>query len=197
MKDSQTGFSIPVARIPATIKNNGNLKEDEDHDLYLCKGAQIMLRKNVWTEMGLVNGSIGEIVDIIYDPDSTPQEDPPSVLICKFDSYNGPCLDPIKKTIPIVTKPVTKDDNDSISITQFPINLNYACTIYKSQGLPVSKACVGLGPREIKTGLTCVALSRAKTLQGLLLKPFPFSRIRNLDKSLSIKKRKNWLTHLQ
>ncbi|XP_034255201.1 uncharacterized protein LOC117653547 isoform X2 [Thrips palmi] len=199
MKDSQTGFSVPVAKIPAAVKNNGNIQDNEDHDLYLCKGAQIMLRKNVWTEMGLVNGSIGEIVDIIYDPNSTPHEDPPSVLICTFESYNGPCLDPMKKTIPIVTEKITltKDDNDSISITQFPINLNYACTIYKSQGLTVSKACVDLGPKEMKPGLTYVAFSRAKTLEGLLLKPFPFSRIQNLNKSLAIKKRQNWLNHLQ
>src|SRR5690606_34488264 len=49
----------------------------------------------------------------------------------------------------------------------------------KSQGLTLSKAVVDLGAREFATGLTYVAISRVKSLQGLmLLRPIPADRLR-------------------
>lgn len=114
LKDPLTNLLRPVARIPAKISKKGLRAfscEDEGLEpvLYLSKGSRIMLKSNLWTEKGLVNGSVGKIVDIVYHPDASPQEDPPAVLICQFDCYRGPYLDPEKKTIPIA--PVQKSSS--------------------------------------------------------------------------------------
>ncbi|KAK3929764.1 ATP-dependent DNA helicase [Frankliniella fusca] len=144
--DQKTMARIPVAKITAKISGNSkaiSLTESDSMEsvLYLSKGSRIMLRSNLWVEKGLVNGSVGEVLDIIYHPDATPQDDPPSVIICTFTSYKGPYLDPEKKTIPIGPTQISQENGqgEKYTVSQFPLSLNYACTIYKSQGLTMDK----------------------------------------------------------
>ena len=142
-----SGNPVPIARIPA--KHNcpsaagGSLEDAEGLApvIYLAKGAKIMLRTNLWTSRGLENGTIGEIVDILYEEGSNPPEDPPAILICKFDTYKGPYLDETEKTVPIVpsTKFWTRPQNTMCSRTNFPVALAYACSIHKSQSLSLDK----------------------------------------------------------
>lgn len=63
----------------------GNLEAS----LMLCIGARVMLTDNLWQEVGLCNGSIGYVVDIIYLPGQKPT-DLPSFVLVQFDSYEGP-----------------------------------------------------------------------------------------------------------
>lgn len=42
--------------------------------------------------MSLVNGSLGEVVDIVYTPSCKPPELPLYVVV-RFDNYNGPPWD--------------------------------------------------------------------------------------------------------
>ena len=42
--------------------------------------------------MGLVNGSLGEVVDIVYTPGCKPPELPLYVVV-RFDNYSGPPWD--------------------------------------------------------------------------------------------------------
>jgi ATP-dependent exoDNAse (exonuclease V) alpha subunit len=53
--------------------------------------------------------------------------------------------------------------------TQLPLRLAWAVTVHKFQGLTLSRIKLGLGKREFSTGLTFVALSRVKSLDGIMM----------------------------
>ncbi|XP_026428269.1 ATP-dependent DNA helicase pfh1-like [Papaver somniferum] len=171
----------PVARIIS--RNNCKTKSDEvkglQEILLLSKGSRVMLRKNLSTKYGLVNGSRGVVVDIVY---KNGEKSPTSMLIVvmvDFDKYTGPKLYPGSNVIPI-----TPQTTDWISTTgvscqriQLPLILCRAITVHKSQGLNLDQAMVDIGPRK-SLGLTFVALSRTKNLRDLAFSlMFTFERI--------------------
>ncbi|KAE8741062.1 hypothetical protein FOCC_FOCC013433 [Frankliniella occidentalis] len=204
MKTSN-GQPKPIARIPAIhICNAASRGTRDDAEglfpvLHLAEEASIMLKSNLWTEKGLVNGAMGHIVDILYREDADPQTDPPDVLVCKFQSYNGPYLDDDLKTVPIIpmTKSWTSKNGETCSRTQFPITLSFACSIHQSQGLTLEKAYIDIGLKEMSPGITYVALSRVKSLSGIILKGFPAKRIELLNTKHSIRKRNEWISELE
>ncbi|KAK3925710.1 ATP-dependent DNA helicase [Frankliniella fusca] len=105
--DAKTNLFRPVARIPAKVSSKTKKFVVAESDgveatLLLAKGSKIMLRSNLWTERRLVNGSVGEVVDIVYHPDASPHDDPPAVLKCNFDSYKGPYFDDICGQCPLL-----------------------------------------------------------------------------------------------
>ena len=58
---------------------------------------------------------------------------------------------------------------------QIPLDLAFAITIHKSQGLTLERAVINLGKSENQSGgITFVALSHLKTFEGLWLKPMPW-----------------------
>jgi hypothetical protein len=48
-----------------------------------------MLTSNLWTKIGLVNGSMGMVCNITWNQDWDPSILPLIILI-RFDGYNGP-----------------------------------------------------------------------------------------------------------
>lgn len=138
---------LPVARVPA--KHNCKLAsraKPENADglepvLYLCKGCKIMLKYNLWTKYGLVNGAVGTVVDILYDQDCSSPENLPAIILCSFDSYTGPTVIPQTNVIPIapVTASWTATNGIKCTRTQFRISVAYACSIHKSQGMTLDK----------------------------------------------------------
>ncbi|KDQ56745.1 hypothetical protein JAAARDRAFT_689661 [Jaapia argillacea MUCL 33604] len=56
-------------------------------------------------------------------------------------------------------------------------------TIHKSQGLTLNKVVIELGSTEFASGLSFVAMSRAKQLSGILFQSsFPISRLQRTAK---------------
>jgi ATP-dependent DNA helicase PIF1 len=103
----------------------------------------------------------------------------PSVLLISFDGYTGPdfmgCMPRIVPVFPVYRPFDLK--GVSCSRTQFPLPLAYAITVHKSQGLTLSKVFLNLNQREHCTGLSYVAVSRVKTLDGVLFEsPFHYDR---------------------
>ncbi|KAJ1518937.1 hypothetical protein ONE63_011454 [Megalurothrips usitatus] len=164
----------PVARVPA--KHNVRAAEKYDSGraqnlepvLYLAKGSKVMLRTNLWTEMGLVNGALGTVVDIVYAPNKSPPEDPPAVVMVRFDSYRGPTLADGLVPVPSMVRG-WEVGSASYSREQFPLTVAYSSTVHKVQGLTKDRAVVTVGANDFAVGLMYVGISRVKTLEGLLL----------------------------
>ena len=73
---------------------------------------------------------------------------------------------------------------------QFPLVLAWAITVHKSQGLTLSRVCVGLGDTEFSIGLTYVAISRVKSRDDVaFFKSVPFDRLDSIGKQPSVARR--------
>jgi energy-coupling factor transporter ATP-binding protein EcfA2 len=183
--------NLPVCIIKA---KNQNIKQEEEryhgleNTLKLVTGARVMLRRNLLTEQGLVNGSLGFVREIVYRKEHKPPNDQPAYVMIKFDNYNGPNVDGL---VPIAPVTSTWIENETCKRTQLPLTLAWACTIHKSQGLTLDRAQVDVGASEMALGLAYVALSRVKTLEGLLiLNSYSYERFEKIKKSNLLPDRK-------
>ena len=70
----------------------------------IYRGARVMLTMNLWSMVGLCNGSTGTVVDIIFAESHNPPDLPIAVLV-KFDNYCGPSFSNMPFCVPI--PPVT------------------------------------------------------------------------------------------
>ncbi|GAB3760068.1 helix-turn-helix domain-containing protein [Spirosoma pomorum] len=141
-------------------------------ELDLKIGAQVMFVKNdVSREKLYYNGKIGRIVDIDDDiiyVKST--QDGQEIAVSRVDWTNVRySLDPTTKEI----------KSEAIgTFTQYPLRLAWAITIHKSQGLTFEKAIIDAAS-AFAHGQVYVALSRCKTLEGLVLRaPIPAHSIK-------------------
>lgn len=143
---------------------NGEFKEmglQAEQQLTLKVGAQIMFIKNdTGEERKFYNGKIGKIKSIdagdIYV--SFPDEEDLLLTKSSWQSFE-----------------YKLDDDEQVSqnqvgeFLQYPIKLAWAVTIHKSQGLTFDNAIIDAGKSFI-SGQVYVALSRVRTLDGLVLK---------------------------
>ena len=132
-----------------------NLTAGLEVKLRLAVGARVMLRRNLSTEEGLVNGSLGTVISLTT-----------SSALVKFDHIKEPYLvNKVKSNFQVLKKLyVTRE--------QLPLILAYAVTIHKCQGLSLDCAIVDLSDRIFSPGMAYVALSRVRTLDGVHLTAF-------------------------
>ena len=160
--------------------------------IFMAKGAKVMLTSNLWQQVGLCNGTRGTVDNILYAEGQKPPSVPIAITV-DFPDYSGPSFFPNKpKCIPI--PPIVHEWHDSLntlSRQQLPLRLNYAMTIHKSQGQTMTKAVIDIGKKEMAAGCTFVALSRLKTLSGLLIQPMPFERLKCIGHLKRIQQRIN------
>lgn len=84
----------------------------------------------------------------------------------EFDKYSGPGING-SNLFPFTTLTRTfTEKNTSCTRRQFPLVLAWAITIHKSQGITLETAVVDIGAEEMHIGLTYVASTRVKTLNG-------------------------------
>jgi len=177
----------PIARSIATsLKRRSYVDADEENmetELLLSVGARVMLTSNLWTDAGLVNGALGVVETIVYNPGSLPPE-PPTYVLVRFDNYLGIAWDEVlPRTVPIA--PIERG-----TTRQLPLKLAWGLTIHKSQGLTLEKATINIGTKE-RQGLTFTAISRVKSLNGLRIKPpFSYDRYEKMAKGAGVASRK-------
>ncbi len=133
--------------------------------LKLKKGAQVMFVKND-PRRRFVNGTIGKIAEIGYG----------SILVDIADNQGKRSLEVEKLEWEIQRYQVNKEDQTKIeaevigTFKQYPLRLAWAITIHKSQGKTFDKVIIDLGRGAFEHGQTYVALSRCRTLEGIVLK---------------------------
>ncbi|KAK3093512.1 hypothetical protein FSP39_016633 [Pinctada imbricata] len=180
---------FPIVKMNAVCCGTHSKTNESDkaggllNELFLCKGAKVMLCVNLCVPFGLFNGALGYVVDIIYKTGRRPTDGLPDVVMVNFPNYTGPSLIPELKTIvPII--PVTRKIECrcfSCSRTQIPLKLGWATTIHKCQGMTIGEGevnryiVINPGTRSFESrnpGALFVALSRAKAT-GALPEPLP------------------------
>ncbi|MFC5408390.1 AAA family ATPase [Larkinella bovis] len=144
-----------------------------DANLELKVGAQVMFVKNdLSREKQFYNGKIGQITDmdaeIVYVKCPT---DPAPLAVSPLEWLNiRYSMDP--ETHEIREEPIGR-------FVQHPLKLAWAITIHKSQGLTFDKAIIDAAS-AFAHGQVYVALSRCKTLDGLVLRePIPSHSIKS------------------
>jgi ATP-dependent DNA helicase PIF1 len=134
--------------------------------LKLKVGAQVMMIKNTYQKEGIINGSLGIVRNF------SPKKFYPLV-----EFANGKIL-----TIAPEEWVIEKYDEEKKIVTmeagtnQIPLILAWAMTIHKSQGLTLDKISCDLSD-VFSPGQAYVALSRARTLEGIFIESINFNRI--------------------
>ena len=147
-------------------KVQGNFPEHSypnKDELKLKVGAQVMFIKNDSSpEKRYFNGKIGKV--ILLEKDEV-------IVHCPEDDFNITTKletwENIKYTVDKETKAISEDKIGSYA--QIPLRLAWSITIHKSQGLTFEKAIID-AQGAFAHGQTYVALSRCKSLEGLVLK---------------------------
>jgi len=132
-----------------------------DEQLVLKMGAQVMFVKNDSSgERQYYNGKIGKVVFINSQKIIVSDESGHDIVVNKESWQN------IKYTIDEKTEDITETVIGSFS--QYPLKTAWAITIHKSQGLTFERAIIDASA-AFSHGQVYVALSRCKTLEGLVL----------------------------
>jgi len=157
-------LTTPPHRFQAEVK--GEFPEysyPTDLVLELKVGAQVMFVKNdLSPEKRYYNGKIGKITGIddtiveVFCPDTSESID---VEIVEWQNIRF-----------MLNESTQEIDEEVIgTFTQFPLKLAWAITIHKSQGLTFEKAIID-ARSSFAHGQVYVALSRCKTLEGMVLR---------------------------
>jgi ATP-dependent DNA helicase PIF1 len=123
-------------------------------ELILMEESQVMLIANVDPGAGLVNGSRGIVVGFCGAT---------GLPVVEF--LNG-----VRRPVGTHAWPI--EDYPFVARTQVPLRLAWAVTIHKCQGSTLDSALVDIGSGNFEYGQAYVALSRARTLDGLFVHDF-------------------------
>ncbi len=133
--------------------------------LKLKLSAQVMFIKND-PQKRFVNGTIGQVVKM--------DNDKITVLVEENEARQYIEVEPMDWEIMRYKqnpgKPEEIETETIGTFSQYPLKLAWAITIHKSQGKTFDKVIIDLGRGAFENGQTYVALSRCRTLEGIVLK---------------------------
>jgi ATP-dependent exoDNAse (exonuclease V) alpha subunit len=136
-----------------------------DETLSLKAGARIMMLNNdprgKW-----VNGTLGNVSNIDRHDGTT------SIRVALESGYEGKILPYTWESIRYTFNPRTQQIESEVvgSFTQYPLRLAWGSTIHKAQGKTFDRVVVDFGRGTFAPGQAYVALSRCRSLEGLVLR---------------------------
>ena len=142
--------------------------------LTLCYGAKIMITKNIGS-LGLVNGDMGKV--LCFGGTGKSSDDYVDIEV-RGKKYH--ITRETWQNIEYGWNDTAKIISQQIvgTFNQIPLQLGWAVTIHKSQGLTLGSVAID-APDAWDSGQVYVALSRAKTIDGVLLcQKIPFSAVK-------------------
>lgn len=171
--NEQQLVALPAQSFSFTADIEGDFPETSypaDFRLTLKPGAQVMFIKND-PQHRFYNGMIGEVIGVRTDEDGS------KITVRSKDSGEEFDLEKMEWTNAKYTlNEKTKEIEETVEgkFMQYPLRLAWAITIHKSQGLTFEHAIIDAS-HSFTHGQTYVALSRCKTLEGMVLSQ-PLSR---------------------
>ncbi|HCA07916.1 helix-turn-helix domain-containing protein [Chryseobacterium sp.] len=143
----------------------GDFKENQfpnEQFLELKVGAQVMfIRNDISGEKKYFNGKLGEIMSLDDNEIKVVLDGSEREIVVKREVWEQ------KKYFLDTEKNIKEEVLGSFE--QFPIKLAWAVTIHKSQGLTFDNVIIDAG-KSFTAGQVYVALSRCRTLEGIVLK---------------------------
>lgn len=131
-------------------------------DLELKEGAQVMFIKNDTSEQKrYYNGMMGHVAEIADDSVTVISPEVPDPIVVRPEMW-------------VSNRYELQEDSGEIkqitegTFSQIPLQLAWAITVHKSQGLTFSHAIIDVS-HSFAHGQTYVALSRCRTLEGMVL----------------------------
>ena len=164
-------LSTPAVTFEAKV--SGDFPESSypaERLLTLKEGAQVMFIKNDTTAHRYYNGMIGKVIAINDTGiDVRPVEGGNIIEVGTEEWENN------RYTVDPESQAITEEVTGTFS--QYPLRLAWAITIHKSQGLTFDRAIIDTAA-AFAHGQTYVALSRCRSLEGLVLeRPLAVSSI--------------------
>ena len=158
---------MPAYFYPASIKGSfPPTRFPTEANLQLKLNSQVMFVKND-PDKRFVNGTIGKVVKL---------ENEEITVLIEVGEEDKKYVKVTRVDWDIMTYEISPDDENEIitnsvgTFTQFPLKLAWAMTIHKSQGKTFDKVIIDMGRGAFEHGQTYVAISRCRTLEGIVLK---------------------------
>ncbi|MDN3607616.1 helix-turn-helix domain-containing protein [Kaistella yonginensis] len=143
----------------------GNFSENQypnEEELQLKVGAQVMfIRNDASSDKRYFNGKLAEVMSLDQKEITVLIDGDEEVFTLKKETWEQ------KRYGLDAEKNITEDVLGSFQ--QYPIRLAWAVTIHKSQGLTFDRLIIDAG-KSFASGQVYVALSRCRTLEGIVLK---------------------------
>jgi ATP-dependent exoDNAse (exonuclease V) alpha subunit len=169
-----SAIDLPSFEFLASVSGEFNPRlYPTDFKLILKEGAQVMFVKNDLQKQ-YVNGTLGIISELSHDRIMvriTQRGDQEKLIEVEKQEWE------ILKYENDIKKPASINTKVVGTFKQYPLKLAWAITIHKSQGKTFDRVIIDMGGGAFESGQTYVALSRCRTLDGIILK----QPIRNKD----------------
>ena len=146
---STDDHKVPIVRITAMHQgvcdeSAKNMEPEQfrglEYTIEVAEHAKVIITHNLSVENGLMNGTFGEVKQIIFEkghnPNATnPSHRMPHAIVVDCPSFSGPSfydetLHPERRTwVPILALTVPDEERSGITRTQFPLVLGWALTL--------------------------------------------------------------------